>query len=662
MHIKRKGEIMRRILSNQSGNLAIAMLLAVIALMSAISMAGIALKDTKSFLWEFESIQGLHMLRGEAYRGQAILEQNSDIAGIHYTPVRSVPVAGSHVKRTFTTQSRIYKEKVEQTDTVEIEGTGATGSLGEGREYYKIDSLVEAKQGVGQVAYYGANKSPVRKYSELTIIQTSFSEFMYFTDNDMSPNNTNVYFYGYDVVTGKVHSNSDIKIKQAGGGNNNNWPTFLNLVTTAGVVVSQPSNYPLNDVFQGGLVEEYDGYEFPPQANELRSNATRIGSGDGNIYMVEVGGGSYTMWHGVITTPMRVNKIVYDSYPPPGDSLWTNTFSIPDTIWTPSGSAVCSGRAFFVDGELWIRSKVTDDPDAPEGFSGYQTWGSSGNMYLIGHIKLNGTPFPTNPENNSTDVIGLVSEKSILIKYGFMDPRDSLRVHTNMGADNQFIDPAGGGIFIYAAMAALGEGDGNSFKDGVFSYEYQHPHPSTPALNVQIEYDDGTQEIVTFDFIDIHRRRYPPTPSQPWPTPNLGQVPLDLPWYNPLWPEAFPYRERGTINIWGALAQRRRGFVHRSGNDSEYPSNSGIWDIDIDKCGYPVNGQPINDPEFGFAMASQNYPGAAGSGTGYKKNYNYDNRLLSVTPLLYPKVRLKGGKNPMNQGDWNIKRPVRSLL
>jgi hypothetical protein len=644
---------MSKILTNQSGNIAIAMLLAVIGLMSGVSMAGLALKDSKGFLWEFESIQGLHVLRAEAYRGQAILEQNSDMAGVYYTPVRSIPVSGSHVKRTFTSQSKIYKEKTEQTENVEIEGTGATGSLGEGREHYKIDSLVEAKQGIGQVAYYGANKSQVRKYSELTIIQTSFSEFMYFTDNDSSPNNTNVYFYGYDVVTGKVHSNSDIRIKQAGGGNNGGWPTFLNLVTTAGHIVSEPANYPLNQVFQGGLVEEYEGYEFPPQANELRNKGQRIGEGEGHIYLIDVDGGSYNQWHGIINVPRRVSKIVYDEYPPPGDSLWTNTFTVTDTIWNSSGGGPSSGNSFYVNGELWIKGN----------FAGYQTWGSSGNMKLIGDIKLNGTSIPEDPVDNSTDVVGLVSEQSIIINYGYKNPSDSLRIHPNMGADNEFTNPAGGGISIYAAMCALGDGEDNGFKDGVFTFEYQHPHPSTPALNVQINYPDGTQEIVLFDWIDIHRRRYPPTLTQPWPTPTHGQERLDLPWYNPLWPEAQPYLERGTINIWGAVAQRRRGFVHRSHDDSEYPSNNGTWDIDVDICGHPTNPVNIPDPVFGnIGLQSRDYPGAAGSGVGYKKNYNYDNRLLEVTPLLYPKVRLKGGKNPMNQGDWNIKKPLRSLV
>jgi len=639
---------MFKILKNQSGNLAIAMLLAVVGMMSGLTMSGVAMRDTRAFHWQYEGIQGMHMLRGEANRGQAILEYNGDLVGVFYTPLRSVAIQSSPIKRTFTLQSRIIKEKSEQTDNVEIQGgTGATGSVGESREHYKIQSLIEAKHGIGQAAYYGANKSIVRKYGELTIVQTRFSEFMYFTDNDMSPNNTNVYFYGYDVITGKVHSNSDIKIKQAGGGNNNGWPTFLNLVTTAGHIVSTPANYPLNTVFQGGLVEEYDGYEYPSEASELRRKATMIGEGNDHIYIVEVNGASFGGWHGFLAAPRRISKIVYDEYPPPGDSLWTNNFTVRDTIWNSFPGGLSGNKPIFVDGELWIGGT----------FAQYQTWGSSGEMYLLDDILLQNTAMGINPEDNSTDVVGLVSEKSITIKYGYVSA-DSVRHHTNMGGDND--DDKG--IYIYAAMCALGEGE-TSFEDGVFTYEYQHPHPSTPAVIAIVEKPDGTTKEVLFDWIDIHRRRWEPTGTQPWPSPALGQPQLDYPWYNPLWPERQPYLERGTITIWGAVAQRRRGFVHRSHNDGEYPSNNGTWHIDQDICGHPTSPTLIPDPVFGnqLGLIAMNYPNAAGSGTGYKKNYNYDNRLLEVSPLLYPAVRLKGGKNPMTQGNWNIKKPPRSL-
>lgn len=644
---------MKRILKSSSGNIAIAALLAVVGLMSGLSISGIAVHDARSYHWEHETIQSLHFLRSEANRGQAVLETKGEIAGMFYTPKRSVAVESNTLNRTYSMQSKVYKELSETTENVEIQGgLSATGSVGEQREHYKVQSLVETKRGVGQAAYYGANDSIIRKYGELTIVQTNFSEFMYFTDQDVSPAGNNVYFYGPDVITGKVHSNSDIWIKQLGGGSNNGWPTFLNLVTTSGKIQSVPSNYPLNQVFQGGLVEEYKGYDYPELANTLRARGQQLGEGRDHIYFFTIDGNSFGGMHGFLGAPRRVSKVVYNQYPPPGDSLYTNSFTVRDTLWTPYPGGISSGKGYFVNGDLWIRGK----------FSGYQTWGCSGEMYLMGDITLTRTDVPQNPKKNPTDVVGLVSEHSITIKYAYRDPQDSLRYYPNVGADGDYPDPAGGGIFIYAAMCALGDGGSNMFNHGVFTFEYQHPHPSTPALNVQLTYPDGSQEIVLFDWIDIHRRKYPPTAQMPWPTPALGQTPLDLPWYNPIWPEPQPYLERGTINIWGAVAQRVRGFVHRSHNDSEYPSNAGIWDVPLDKCGYPTTPQVIQDPVFGnIGLIGRNFPGALGGGVGYKKNYNYDNRLLTISPLFYPEVRLKGGKNPMTQGNWNIKRPPRIL-
>ncbi|HQQ68328.1 MAG TPA: hypothetical protein PLX77_05820, partial [Candidatus Cloacimonadota bacterium] len=566
---------MLKILRSQSGNLAIVALLSVVGMMSGISMAGLAMRDTRSFQWDYESIQGIHFLRAEATRGQTVLENNPDAVSVIYTPLRTVGLQNTNLKRTFRLQSRINKEKSEQSGSALVEGSsGATGSVGESREYYKIRSLVEVRHGIGQAAYYGSSKSIVRKYSELTIVQSRFSEFMYFTDQDLSPAGMNVYFYGQDVLTGKVHSNTDIHIKNAGGGNNGGWPTFLNLVTTAGRIVSTPGSYPLDEVFQGGLIEEYEGYEFPETASELRNGATHIGGSD--IYMLTSDGSNATGFRADFSSPRRISKIVYDEYPPPGDSLWTNSFTVIDTTWSPFSVNGNRNRAYFVDGDLWIKGQ----------FAGYQTWGCSGQMYLIGDIALSNTTIPQNPEDNSTDIIGLISENSIIIKYGYKHPTSMEREHPNHGADAD-----GGGIWIYAALCALGDGHGNGFEDGVFTYEYMHPHPSTPAVLATVEYPDGTQKEVLFDWIDIHRRHYPPTASWPWPTPALGQQRLDLPWYNPLWPEARPYLERGTINVWGAIAQRRRGFVHRSHNDNEYPSNSGVWNVPLDMCGYPTDPQ-----------------------------------------------------------------------
>lgn len=652
---------MLRILKDTSGNVAIAMLLAVIAMMSGLTISSMALRDTLAQQAEYEGRQGLHLLRSEAFRGQAVLENAGIFSGDLFTPQKNVEMSGSHYAKTFTMQSRIFKEKEESSGyVINVGGVAVTGSTGESKDYYKIQSLVETKSGVGQVAYFNRNKSIVRKYGELIVVQGTFAEFMYFTDNDMSPNDTNVYFYGYDVITGKVHSNSDIRIKQAGGGNNNNWPTFLNLVTTSGHVYvgdGSSQSFPRDQVFRGGLQEEYDLYEFPIEARTLRANSGRLGptSYDENaIIFVSVDGAAYEAQWGRIQAPRRVFADVYAQYPPvTGEALYRNNFNVRDTLWAPLTGPPIHNRGTFVEAKLWLKGN----------FAGFQTWGSADTLSLIGDITLQGTVVGQNPASNNGSLVGIVSEKSILVKYAYKNPQDSTRVWPNCGRDDEFVDPAGGGIWIYAALCALGYGQGNSFMDGVFTFEYQHPHISIPAQTIVIN-----GEPTYFDWIDLHRRPYPPSPGNAWPPL------IDLPWYNPIWPEGTPsniqgyvggpYLERGTINIWGALAQRRRGFVHRSHNDTEYPSNSGVWNVPLDMCGgtTAIANNTIAEPApISKTLATRNYPGAAGSGVGYKKNYNYDNRLLTTSPLFYPEVQLRGDKKPMEQGNWLLKKPPARL-
>jgi len=435
--------------------------------------------------------------------------------------------------------------------------------------------------------------------------------YYYFTNENSSPNGHNLYWSGYDVTDGIIRTNSDLWIKQSGGGNNNGWPTFLSPVIVQGNVLAEPCNYPLDDVFQGGLIEDQDMGGFP-SINPAREDGIQIGESTGNeqIFLIEVDGSTYSGWHGVFSQEYRVNAIVYDEYPPVGDSLFTNNFSLRDTLWTALAGGPCSDREFFVDGELWIKGE----------FSCKQSWTASGDIKIIGDITLSGTIPGEDPIDNNSDFVNLLSEKKIELKYGYKNPADSMRIHPMCGPDSE-------PHYIYANLYAIGNGQGNSFEDGVFSFEYQHPHPSTPALEVTIQQPDGSIELQLYDWIDLHRRHYPSSTSNPWPSPELGQQRLDLPWYNPLWPEAQPYLERGVISFWGNIYQRRRGFLHRSHNDSEYPSTSGIWDINFDMCGYPTNPVNIVDPVFGnIGLCSQNYPGAAGSGVGYKKEYHVDHR------------------------------------
>lgn len=650
---------MIKIIKNQSGNVALAMLIAVIAVMSGLSISSMSLRDTIAAQAEFESIQSLHLLRAESLRGQAFLEiaakTDPGLGGGLRTPIRNVPITGSHYKKTYTMQSHMYRRSAES-EGYAIGGAG--GATGATENEYLVRSLVETKTGVGQVAHFANNKSIVRKYSELQVFQSTGPIFMYFSDKDESSNEQNVYFYGPDVINGPLHSNSDITIKQLGGGSNQGWPTFLAPVTTSGVIISTPPQYPEETVFRGGLIENYPRYEFPTQMTEVRRNARRVGPSsfdEDQIIMITVDGSGYSGQKGKIMIPRRVHRDVWTNYPygtnvPP---LFRNSFTVRDTVWEPLPGGTSAGGSNFVNSKLWIRGN----------FYGFQTWGAADSLFLIGDITIQGTTPPADPyPGNKTSMVGLISEESIVVKYGFRDPVDSLRYHPNCGADNEYQAPAGGGIMIYAALLALGDGRGDPRKDGVFTFEYQHPHGSIPAtrINVPPTPPDDPGGWRLFDWIDLHRFRFPQNAGSPWPPAR------DFPWYNPLWPERSPYLERGTINVWGGVNQRRRGFVHRSFYDTEWPSN-GIWNPPMDFCGAtsapnPVNVQLYQNPNVNVTLVTRHWPGASGTGTGYKKNYNYDRRMYKHKPPDWPVFKKQGEKMPMEQGNWLLKRPPRSLV
>jgi hypothetical protein len=620
---------MYKILRNQRGNIAIALALAIVGIMSGITMASLALKDTIDSRFDFESVQMLHLLRTEAMRGQVVTQLRDESGEGFPLQIRYVKVAGSHSKATYELNTKVYRENI---------STGGGLYFTQG---YNIKTLGRVSRYIGSNSMFNEHLTIVRKYGEKGIRRNSFAGYHYFTDNEQSTNNTNVYFWGPDVIYGKVHSNTDIWLKQAGGGTNNGWPTFYGPVYTAGEIKSFSGTPPYSQVFRKDYWEHVSQLEFNPTAALIRANGATVGPSayDPNrILFVTVYLGSYSSWLGQVINMHRDTTDVWSQYPPrAGNYMYRNNFPDIDTLWVQGPSGPSAGHSNIVFSKLWLKGR----------FAGAQTWCAVDTLYLTDNCFLNDTNIGQCPDGtvsgssvNVNDYLGIVSEKSILVQYGYRDPQDSLRYRPNCEGDTQ-------GIWIYAAMCALGAGGGDSHRDGVFSFEYQHPHPSVPAVTLQ-----GNPYV--WDQIDLHRRRFPPTSTAPWP----GNI--DYPWYNPLWPERFPYMERGSINLWGSVAQRRRGFVHRNTYDTEYPNPNSSWNIPEDLCG-ATSGVAVTDPVLGFVMQGINAPQATGGGVGYKKNYHFDNRFSFVTPPDFPEVHVKGGLTPFESEAWIFKRPPRTL-
>lgn len=625
---------MKAILKNPSGNVSIAMLLMVISVMSGFTMAGLAYRDIMSFHYDYESAQSLLLLRSEAYRGQALMDQLRSIAVPIVTSERNVEVTGTQASKTFRIKSLLTPGGTELVDE--------NITQGDTRQITNVHSRVYTHRGT-RYAAAGSPRSVVQKYGVFTLEFETFAKFMYFTDFDKDPNGFPIRHYGPDVFYGRVHSNEDIWIRQAGGGSNNNWPTFHGWVTTAGEIRVWPGgghDFPEDDIFLGGLTENYAYTNFPEEATTLRRNGNQIGPNRDPKFIVylNVNGSSADAYLGEI---IRGPAEQFTYYPPhkypPGneeDSIGVNYYSVPDTIWTPLGANNLANRSHMVPNRLWIKGT----------FDGYQTYGCEDTIFILGDILLRNTPRGDPPLTNKRDVVGLVAWKSIVVKYGYWDPADTLRHHDAVGPGNT--QPKGG-VWIYAAMAALGNGHGDTRRDGVFTFEYQHPHPSVPDVLI-----NG----ILYTKIDLHRRPFPQRTNTGWSN-NTTQI--DYPWYNPLWPERAPYLERGYINVYGSISQRRRGFVHRNYYDQEYPNPTGIWDQTIDQCGGSSAPGAVShaDPVLGIMLTTRDYPGASGTGTGYQKNYHYDDRFYYTSPLDFPEVTREEAKT-FTGVKWEVRNPT----
>jgi hypothetical protein len=621
---------MLRILTSQRGNIAMAMAILLITSASAITLVIGAMTDTMLTLKDCDDVQIFHCLKSGSERCAAVLDKFEGRHEGFYLPVKQITVTSSHAVRNITTQNRIMVPPIFK-NPFEFNFSD-----------YRVLSLVSVKRGKPHLAYMNYLLPGSSGFGEEYVSLTnSAAAFHYFTDKEETTNGTPHMFWGPDVLYGRVHSNDDIWIFQAGGGTNNGWPTFYGPVSTAGQIIGNSGTPPYAQVFRAGYFEHVSEINFSSGASDIRAHGAPVGGtayDPNRIMIVRLTGAAYNSHVGMVINAGPDTAAVFAQYPPPGGGyLFRNRYTRYDTIWSAGPTGNATGHSNMVYSKLWIKGYV----------SGRQTWCSADTMYIMDNVYLAGTQLGQCPDGsiqgsqvNRTDLLGLVSEKSILVQYGHKDPVDSMRYHPNCSSDQD-------GVWIYAALAALGDGNGDTHRDGVFSFEYQHPHPSVPATRLP-----GSNYV--WNNIDLHRWHYPQTPNYPWPAE------LDYPWYNPLWPEAAPYMERGTIHLWGSVIQRRSGFVHRQTSDTDYPNPQGIWSIPNDFCG-GTSGVPYTDPVLGTVYTPVNAPGASGGGAGYKKDYRYDNRFLAYSPPDFPTLHYATPGSAYASRGWNLKKPPRNL-
>ena len=644
--------------------ISLAIIAVVISIVSAASLIALVSSDQLKTQYEQDIIQEEILLRSEATRTHLAIE---------YDKNGPLPDRKTEVNSPSRTTSYIIQNKKETTVFNSFMGYATQEGLA-------IRSLITAKR---SPMYSFFNIVPAKRYMERILSGESLAQYQYFTQYESSENAdggsedvVRVKFWGPDVLTGKVHSNDDIWIQQAGGGNNNGWPTFYEMVTTAGIFRKYPggahlpdTGAPMDDIFRGGWQENVPAIIFNPTADDIRNNGITPFDPEMEIVYVKIDGTSYTSMYGDIQLTGIDSFRVYSWYPSnaqevieiinnggnwfeDADHIWNNRIAIYDTVWSAGPGGNVDDQCVWVESELWIEGNV----------AGKQSWGCADTIYIVNDITYNETQPGQPPDEgdiNENDYFGLVSEKKILIRYKHKDPFN----------DMQLVDDNCDGIYLYGAYAAIGEGnvlmEGEMacHSDGIFTFQYQHPHGSTPDFIAPSPY---TGNDTLYTYIDFHKFIFPPSNFTP-PTIQgfnlhgndpVGQLPCgypyedpgylnsypnngpnyaypygtDWPWYNPVWPEPSTsiVFERQNLYIFGAIAQRRRGYVHRSGSDDyNHPPGNNDWDIEH----YRYDGEH--------------------SSTGYNKNYHYDQRFMFVQPPCYPKIYRGFGESTIASFDEN---------
>ena len=662
---------LKAILRDKKGSIFIistAIIVAVISLISSASLINLVSYDSVNLSYQMDMIQEDILIRSEMTRSDVAMRLDKDHLADRYVTVDDGD---------FVTTYTVETDLAQWTEESNLRNV--------------IRTLVTANRGKG---VSNRQESPIRRFVERLVQKTTLAQFQYFTDIEKSENEDGgfdaslVKFWGPDEFWGPVHSNDDIWIQNGGGGDNGGWPTFHDSVTTVGHFLRYNTGEDLeNDqglmeqIFQGGWKSESRYWSFNATADDIHKNGLRLFPGPEEIVYVKLNGNTFTTWLGDVVVDSMGTFPVYSWFPADeeqaqmivdaggnwyedADLVWTNYVPIYDTLWTEGPTGNADNQSFYTDKELWIEGSV----------AGKQTWCSADTVFIVGDIYYENTPFGEPPDEdgseNPTDYFGLVSEQKILVRYKHTDPETGERVANNLD-----------GVTIYGAYAAIAQGDPQihgdmaCHYDGIFTFQYHHQHGSTPDFWGPSPYT-GIDTLYTF--VDLHKYIFPPSSFIPdnvlgfamhggsslipplgmcgYPYEDPGYIysypnnapyaypyGTDYPWYNPVWPESAADMilsptdplERGELNIFGAIAQRRRGFIHRSGSDPYNHPNETEWDLEA----YHFDG---------------NHPPV-----GYDKNYRFDNRFRTEAPPDFPRIYDGFGEaNYLLSGEaWVFKTP-----
>jgi len=348
---------------------------------------------------------------------------------------------------------------------------------------------------------------------------------------------------------GRVHSNTAIDYIFIHGEPGNSYPPYgINVLFEDLLTTHELYSYPGNeDVNKEGYLDFTDSIIVSDMNTLEEITVSPFGpySENHDIIYCKIDGNMVNSWIGdVIDLGPDTIAVYGENYPyEQSEIIGYNVITRKDTLWTQGPVFDATEAPIKVNNVLWIEGTV----------AGNQIWFADKEVYLTDDILYNSTIPMEQPTDNLTDFFTLISQEQIFFKYGHYDPSDSLQKKPNCD-----------GVIFYGSFIAMKNSQDPS-EDGLFTFEYQHPHPSTEPITVN---------DTLYTEIDLHRYLL-----SDWP----GDI--DYPWYNPIYPEEDPTFLREELNLFGSMLTYCRGYLTLSGDYYIFHVNTDIWDFDSHKFG-----------------------------------------------------------------------------
>ncbi len=261
----------------------------------------------------------------------------------------------------------------------------------------------------------------------------SYADWLYITDRETQeyrpsePNGDDTLrFWGPDTLDGRVHSNDKLHFQQGLG----HWPVFYEEVTSCSTEFS-PDDADQYVHFYGGYKLGVSRLDFPTQADSVRKY--------GYYYEGQPLGGDGL---GVTELTLEPEGFYVRHRPNSTGSRNLDHFDFGEDITFMHIKPYPATQALFIEGELWITAAKDslhynnffgNDSLVLRGFRGELTIGASGDIIIAQNVMYESSLPNGDVPIGSPDVLGLISEKHILIWRG-VDDNSTIIVNAALAA------------------------------------------------------------------------------------------------------------------------------------------------------------------------------------------------------------------------------------